>query len=95
MEAGEITFTVSQFGSGDNAFKTFNITSNSKSSNILTDNAYRFLGGQEAQSKHWETFFQNLQKNIGANIVPPIETTEKSETPIPENKTPVIKQAGT
>jgi RHS repeat-associated protein len=92
VEAGEITFSVTQFGKdGENAFITFNITSNSRSSNFITDKAYKYLGGKKFQTEHWKTFLENLKKATGANTTEPKLTTETSETPIKEKETPVFK----
>ena len=93
VEAGEITFTVSQFGDGANAFKTFSIASDSRSAGFFSDKAYQFLGGQESQTQHWENFLKNLQIITGAIQTTPLETTQTSETPINDNP-PVIKQGG-
>jgi hypothetical protein len=93
VEAGEITFSVTQFGKdGENPYITFNITSKTRSSNFLTDKFYRFLGGYDEQTKHWETFLENLKKTTGASSTGTNKTTEKSETPIQEIEQPVIKE---
>lgn len=91
VEAGEITFTVAQFGEGKDAFKTFTISSNSRSAGFWSDKGYKLLGGQEMQTQHWETFLKNLQKYTGAKQTTPLETTQTSETPI-SNCTPEIIQ---
>jgi RHS repeat-associated protein len=76
VEAGQISFTAIQ---GKNGNVSFSINSSSKSSNFFTDKAYRFLGGQENQTKHWETFLNNLIKISGSNSTQIQETTKKTK----------------
>ncbi len=92
VEAGEITFSISQIGTGENVYINFSITSNSRSSNFVTDKAYRLFGKSE-QTKHWITFFKNLQVVTGSNPATPKQSTEVSENPIKEKEQTVIKQA--
>lgn len=57
VEAGTITFTAKQEKSG---LLSFTISSKSRSSNFFTDKAYRYFGGFNGQTKHWEDFLKRL-----------------------------------
>ena len=59
----------------------------------MTDKAYRFLGGQTEQTKHWTTFLNNLLKNTDSAPATPSLTTQKSATPAKQDEQPEIKQA--
>lgn len=67
VEAGAITFTSKQLKNG---LIDFTISSESRSSNFLTDKAYRFGGGYEGQTKHWKDFLNRLsEKTKGTTII--------------------------
>ncbi|AZA83244.1 hypothetical protein C1637_24095 [Chryseobacterium lactis] len=59
VESGQISFTTKQEKPG---LISFTISSRSRSSNFFTDKAYRFLGGFEGQTKHWEDYLTRLSE---------------------------------
>jgi hypothetical protein len=76
VEAGLISFTATQ---GENGSVMFNINSTSKSSNFGTDFAYKNLGGRNSQTKHWETFLQNLIRLAGSKNKKTAQATTTTE----------------
>jgi RHS repeat-associated protein len=65
VEAGKIKFSFSQ---NDKGGFDFSIQSATKSSNWLTDKAYRFGGGMAEQTNHWMTVMKNIVNKSGGEL---------------------------
>ena len=65
VEAGSITFTISQIAKNN---ISLNISSIARNSNRVTNFAYHYLGGKNAQTAHWTTFLMNFVKYSGGII---------------------------
>lgn len=79
VEAGQIKFSISTNKDGT---MSFDITSNSRSSNFFTDKVYRYVGGYELQTNHWTNFLSNLINRTGSNNTTINMTTITSVDPI-------------
>jgi len=66
VEAGTITFNVRQYPDGT---VSLNINSNARNSGFFTNGVYKYLGGREAQTEHWNTFLNNFIKATGGTVV--------------------------